>query len=65
MKIDNWQLVPTINLLTSKIHSLSSGFSSLLSLKQPSLSASYLQEQVNEGRDQRFEGVAKFCAQLT
>jgi hypothetical protein len=59
MKIDNWQLLPTINLLASKIRSLNGGFSSPLGLKQPSLSASNLQERVNEGRGQRFGGVAK------
>ena len=57
--IDNWQLLPTINLLASKIRSLNSVFSSSLGLKQPSLSASYLQERVSEGRGQRFGGVAK------
>ena len=59
MIIDNWQLLPTINLLASKIRSLNSVFSSSLGLKQPSLSASYLQERVNEGRGQRLGGVAK------
>ena len=59
MIIDNWQLLPTINLLASKFRSLNSVFSSSLGLKQPSLSASYLQERVNEGRGQRFGGVAK------
>ena len=59
MIIDNWQLLPTINLLASKIRSLNRVFSSSLGLKQPSLSASYLQERVNEGRGQRFWGVAK------
>ena len=49
MIIDNWQLLPTINLLASKIRSLNSVFSSPLGLKQPSLSASYLQECVNKG----------------
>ena len=37
---------------------LNGSFSSLLGLKQPSLSSSYLQERVNEGRGQRFGGVA-------
>jgi hypothetical protein len=55
---DNWQLLPTINLLASKIRSFNGGFSSLLGLKQPSLSASYLQECVIEGRGQRFGGMA-------
>ena len=59
MIIDNWQLLPTINLLASKIRSLNGVFSSQLGLKQPSLSASYLQECVNKGRGQRFEGMAK------
>jgi hypothetical protein len=59
MKIDNWQLLPTINLLASKIRSLNGDFSSLLGLKQPSLSASHIQERVNEGCGQRFGGVAK------
>ena len=36
MIIDNWQLLPTINLLASKIRSLNSVFSSSLGLKQPS-----------------------------
>ena len=62
MIIDNWQLLPTINLLASKFRSLNSVFSSSLGLKQPSLSASYLQERVNEGRGQRFGGVAKSFA---
>ena len=56
MIIDNWQLLPTINLLASKIRSLNRVFSSSLGLKQPSLSASYFQERVNEGRGQRFGG---------
>ena len=34
-------------------------FLSLLGLKQPSLSSNRLQERVNEGRGQRFGGVAK------
>ena len=38
-----------INLLASKIRSLKSNFSSLLVLKQPSLSASYLLEHVDNG----------------
>ena len=50
MIMDNWQLLPTINLLASKIRSLNSVFSSSLGLKQPSLSVSYLQKRVNEGR---------------
>ena len=62
MIIDNWQLLPTINLLASKIRSLNSVFSSSLGLKQPSLSASYLQERVNEGRGQRLGGVANYFA---
>ena len=66
MIIDNWQLLPTINLLASKIRSLNSVFSSSLGLNQPSLTASYLQERVNEGRGQRFGGVAiKFCARAS
>ena len=66
MIIDNWQLLPTINLLASKIRSLNSVFSSSLCLNQPSLTASYLQERVNEGRGQRFGGVAiKFCARAS
>jgi hypothetical protein len=56
MEIDNWQLLPTINLLAYKIRSLNGGFSSPLGLKQPSLSASYLQERGMEGRG------LKFCA---
>ena len=36
--IDDWQLLPIINLLVSKIHSLNSSFLLLLGLKQPSLS---------------------------
>jgi hypothetical protein len=58
MEIDNWQLLPTINLLAYKIRSLNGGFSSPLGLKQPSLSASYLQERGMEGRGQRLGGVA-------
>ena len=54
MIIDNWQLLPTINLLASKIRSLNSVFPSSLGLKLPSLSASYLQECVNEGRGYKF-----------
>ena len=70
MKSENWQLLPTINLLASKIRSLNGDFSSLLGLKQPSLSASHLQERITEGRGQRFGGVAKnfarvLCARLT
>ena len=38
---------------------LNGSFSSLLGLKQPSLSSSCPQERVNEGRGQRFVGVAK------
>ena len=38
---------------------LNGSFMLLLGLKQPSLSSSCLQERVNEGRGQRFEGVAK------
>ena len=53
MITNNRQLLPTINLLVSKIRSLNGVFSSPLGLKQPSLSASYLQERVNEGRGQR------------
>ena len=64
MIIDNWQLLPTINLLASKIRSLNRVFSLSLGLKQP-LSASYLQERVNEGRGQRFGGVAKNFASRT
>jgi hypothetical protein len=56
MKIDNWQLLPTKNLLASKIRSLNGGFSSLLGLKQPSLPASHLQERVNEGAWSMFWG---------
>ena len=37
-------------------------FSLLLGLKQPSLSSSCLRERVNEGRGQRFGGVAKIFA---
>ena len=64
MIIDNWQLLPTINLQASKIHSLKSVFSLPLGLKSPSLSAIYLQERINEGcgNGQRFGGVAKTCA---
>ena len=40
-------------------HTLNGSFSSLLGLKQPSLSSSCLQECVNEGRGQRFGGMAK------
>ena len=43
---DDWKLLPTINLLASKIRSQNSSFSSPFGLKQPSLSASYLQERV-------------------
>ena len=38
---------------------LNGSFSLLLGLKQPSLSSSCLRERVNEGRGQRFGGVAK------
>ena len=65
MIIDNWQLLPTINLLASKIHSLNSVFSSSLGLNQPSLSASYLQERVNEGRGQCLGAWLKFCARTS
>ena len=65
MIIDNWQLLPTINLLASKIRSLNSVFSSSLGLKQPSLSASYFQERVNEGRGQRLGAWLKIlCARF-
>jgi hypothetical protein len=56
MKINNWQLLPMINLLATIIRALNGGFSSLLGLKQPSLSASYLQERVNEGAWSKFWG---------
>ena len=58
---DKQQLVAkTNNKLTGL--ALSSSFSSLLGLKQPSLSSSCLQEYVNEGCGQRFRGVAKCFA---
>ena len=41
---------------------LNGSFSLLLGLKQPSLSSSCLRERVNEGRGQRFGGVAKIFA---
>ena len=41
---------------------LNGSFSSLLGLKQPSLSSSCPQERVNEGRGQHFVGVAKIFA---
>ena len=55
---DKQQLVAkTNNKLTGL--ALNGSFSSLLGLKQPSLSSSCLQERVNEGCGQRFGGVAK------
>ena len=55
---DKQQLVAkTNNKLTGL--ALNGSFLSLLGLKQPSLSSSCLQECVNEGRGQRFGGVAK------
>ena len=56
---DKQQLVAkTNNKLTGL--TLNGSFSSLLGLKQPSLSSSCVQECVNEGRGQRFGGVAKY-----
>ena len=58
---DKQQLVAkTNNKLTGL--TLNGSFLSLLGLKQPSLSSSYLQERVNEGRGQRFGGVTKTFA---
>ena len=55
---DKQQLVAkTNNNLTGL--ALNGGFSSLLGLKQPSLSSSCLQERINEGCGQLFGGVAK------
>ena len=55
---DKQQLVAkTNNKLTGL--ALNGSFSSLLGLKQPSLSSSCVQERVNEGRGQRFWGVVK------
>ena len=55
---DKQQLVAKTNIKLTGL-ALNSSFSSLLGLKQPSLSSSCLQECVNEGRGQRFGGVAK------
>ena len=58
---DKQQLVAKTN---NKLTGLTpnGNFSSLLGLKQPSLSSSCLQERVNEGRGQHFGGGAKiFC----
>ena len=62
------QLVAKINNKLSGL-ALNGSFSSLLGLKQPSLSSSCLQEHVNEGRGQYFGGMAKnfvrtLCARL-
>ena len=69
MIIDNWQLLPTINLLASKNRSLKSSFSSPLGLGQPSLSASYVytfQNALIRGHGQHLGGMAKmFCMRFT
>ena len=58
---DKQQLIAkTNNKLTGL--ALNGSFSLLLGLKQPSLSSSCLRERVNEGRGQRFGGVAKHFA---
>ena len=62
------QLVANTNIELTGL-ALNGSFSSLLGLKQPSLSSSCLQECVDEGRGQRFEGMAKsfacaLCAHL-
>ena len=62
MIVNDWKLVPTINLLASKIRSQNSSLSSLFSLKQLSLSVSYLQEYVQLGAWSTFGGVAKIFA---
>ena len=55
---DKQQLIAkTNNKLTGL--ALNGSFSSLLGVKQPSLSSSYLQERVNEGHGQRFGGMTK------
>ena len=65
---DKQQLIAkTNNKLTGL--ALNDSFSLLQGLKQPSLSSSCLRERVNEGRGQRFGGVAKnfaraLCARL-
>ena len=55
------QLVANTNIELTGL-ALNGSFSSLLGLKQPSLSSSCLQECVNEGRGQRFGGMAKSFA---
>ena len=65
---DKQQLVAKINIKLTGL-ALNGGFSSLLGLKQPSLSSNCLRERVNERRGQRFWGVAKnfaraLCARL-
>ena len=65
---DKQQLVAKTNIKLTGL-ALNGSFSSLLGLKQTSLSSSCLQKRVNEGRGQRFGGVAKdfaraLCARL-
>ena len=60
---DKQQLVANTNNKLTGL-ALNGSFSSLLGLKQPSLSSSYLQERVNEGRGQRLGGVAKHFARV-
>ena len=58
---DKQQLVARTNIKLTGL-ALNGCFSSLLGLKQPSLSSSCVQERVNEGRGRRFWGVAKHFA---
>ena len=58
MTTNKQQLVANTNIKLTGL-ALNGSFSSLLGLKQPSLSSSCLQECVDEGRGQRFGGVAK------
>ena len=61
MTTNKQQLVANTNIELTGL-ALNGSFSSLLGLKQPSLSSSCLQECVNEGRGQRFGGMAKSFA---